>query len=61
MIYFIKAEYDGKPCLLNVDYVMDMFPKGDHYEAFTMDFERGAYRITKEEFDKFDRWQKEDS
>ena len=40
---FIKATYDRKPCLLNMDYVMDIFPEGEDYKAYTMDFDRGEY------------------
>lgn len=52
MSEFINATYDGKPCLLNMDYVMDIFPKGEHYEAYTIDFDRGAYAISKAGFDE---------
>ena len=53
---FIKAIYDGEPCLLNMDYVMDIFPERNGYKAYTMDFDRGAYLINRIDFDK---WQKE--
>ena len=55
MSNFIKAIYNRKPCLLNMDYVMDIFPNGEDYKAYTMDFDRGEYLIDKAEFDK---WQK---
>lgn len=55
MSEFIKATYDRKPCLLNMDYVMDIFPDREDYKAYTMDFDRGEYMIDKAEFEK---WQK---
>lgn len=54
---FIKATYDGKDCLLNMDYVMDIFPDGMFYKAYTMDFDRGEYEIRKSDFEK---WQQAD-
>ncbi len=53
MSNFIEAIYDEKPCLLNMDYVMDIFPVHDGYKAYTMDFDRGAYLINRNEFNKW--------
>lgn len=50
---FVKATYDGIPCLLNMDYVMDMFSEHGIYKAYTMDFDRGEYLITKSELIKW--------
>ena len=50
---FVKAIYDGKDCLLNMDYVMDVFPDDMFYKAYTMDFDRGEYYIRKPEFEKW--------
>jgi hypothetical protein len=50
---FVKATYDGKVCLLNMDYVMDIFPAATGYKAYTMDFDRGEYCISNAEFNKW--------
>ena len=55
---FINATYDGESCLLNMDYVMDIFPNENGYKAYTMDFDRGEYLINKAEFNK---WQNKET
>ena len=54
---FISAKYDGQPCLLNMDYVMDIFPEENNYKAYTMDFDRGEYLIRGVDFDNWCRKQ----
>lgn len=48
----IKAIYDKQECYLNTDYVVDIFPKGDKFIAYTLDNCRGGYIITKEDLEK---------
>ena len=32
---FVYAKYENKDCLLNMEYVMDIFPEKDGYKAET--------------------------
>ena len=51
---FIKAIHNEEPCLLNMDYVMDVYyGRIGQYKAYTMDFDRGYYLIDRAEFDKW--------
>ena len=48
----IRALYDDKPCYLNADYIVDIFPQSGLYVAYTLDNEREGYILT---FDDFNR------
>lgn len=55
---FIKAIYEPtkQECWVNDNYVIDIFKnKDDFYILYTFDNERGAYIVTKQNFDE---WQK---
>lgn len=48
----IKAKYEGKDdCILNSDYVIDIFKDKGKIKCYTIDNERGWYEISKESFD----------
>ena len=51
----IKAVYEDRrrPCFVNMDYVIDVFPHGDDFIAYTFDNERGGYIIKKRDFDEW--------
>lgn len=47
----IKAKYDGEPCYLNVDYVVDVFVEKDGtIHAYTLDADRHGYEIDDKDF-----------
>lgn len=48
----VKAKYDGEPCYLNTNYVVDIFPNGKYYTAYVLDVERKGYTISKEVLDE---------
>lgn len=50
----IKAEYNGEECLLNTDYIVDIF-NADKFivEAYTLDIDRDCYRITQAELQRW--------
>ena len=48
----IKATYDDSTCYLNSDYIVDIFPIGTDYKAYTLDNDREGYTITAKEFEK---------
>ena len=45
----IKAFYDNEPCLLNTDYIIDVFKKEGKYMAYTIDVDREGYVVPPEE------------
>lgn len=48
----VKAKYDGEPCYLNTNYVVDIFPHGNMYIAYVLDVARKGYQISKEVLDE---------
>ena len=50
---FIKATYNDTPCLLNADYIVDIF-NADRFmaDAYVLDLDRDAYRITQAELQR---------
>lgn len=54
----LKAIYkpQNKKCYINTDFVIDAFPflgKGEQVELYTMDNDRGAYIVSKADFEKW--------
>ena len=53
----IKAKYDGEPCLLNTDYVVDVFNADKLLaDVYVLDPDRGGYKVEQSEIQ---RWLKE--
>ena len=53
----IKAKYDGIPCLLNTDYVVDVFNADKMIaDVYVLDPDRGGYKVEQTEIQ---RWIKE--
>lgn len=47
---FIKAIYDGSECLINADYIVDIFNTDKLMaDAYVLDIDREAYKITQAE------------
>ena len=49
----LKATYEGKKCLLNADYIVDIWEENGKYIAYTLDNERAGYEIEKSELHKW--------
>lgn len=50
---FIKALYNGEEVLLNTDYIVDIWNYNNLYaEVYTLDDDRGAYKVNKNELKK---------
>ena len=50
---FIKALYNGEKVLLNTDYIVDIWNYNNLYaEVYTLDDDRGAYKVNKNELKK---------
>lgn len=50
---FIKALYNGEKVLLNTDYIVDIWNYNNLYaEVYTLDDNRGAYKVNKNELKK---------
>lgn len=50
---FIKTLYNGESVLLNTDYIVDIWNYNNLYaEAYTLDDDRGAYKVNKHELKK---------
>ncbi len=50
---FIKALYNGESVLLNTDYIVDIWNYNNLYaEVYTLDVDRGAYKVNKNELKK---------
>ena len=50
---FIKATYNNEECLLNTDYIVDIF-NADKWVAdvYVLDIDRGAYKVKQSEIQK---------
>ena len=48
----IKAQYGDESCLLNTDYIVDIFKDKIGYIAYVLDTEREGYRISKEDVER---------
>ena len=47
---FIVATYEGEECLLNTAYIVDIFDTDKFVvKVYTLDYDRGAYKVTQEE------------
>ena len=60
---FLKAKYlDGKdtPCMINTDFVVDVFPENGKYTLYVFDNERCGYSVTKKDFERFLEWEDEE-
>ena len=50
---WIKAIYCGEECLLNADYIVDIFNTDKLFaDAYILDFDRDAYKISQSELQK---------
>ena len=50
---FIEATYDGEKCLLNTDYIVDIFDADSFSpKVFVLDVDRLPYRIKQEDLKK---------
>lgn len=50
---FIKATYDGEPCLINTDYIVDIF-NADKWiaDVYVLDVDREPYKVEQGEIRK---------
>ena len=47
---FIKATYDGAPCLLNSDYIVDIFNADKMIaDVYVLDIDRYSYKVSQSE------------
>lgn len=52
----LKATYDGHDCYINSDYIVDVFDiDKPEVKVYTIDLERGTYKMTKAEFERWER------
>lgn len=56
----IRALYDDKPCYLNADYIVDIFPQSGLYVAYTLDNEREGYILTEDDFNRLLNYKNDD-
>ena len=51
----LEAIYEDtkQPCWVNMEFVVDAFPKGEYVIAYTFDPDRGGYRINREDFEEW--------
>lgn len=50
----IKATYNGESCLLNADYIVDVFNYDKMFaDVYILDIDREAYKVAKSELNKW--------